>query len=402
MINKISNANVLINSFYEARKNCSWKNSIQQYEANLLKNIRKTQLDLRNKTYRQGEFYNFFLCERGKERYVRSICFYDRVIQRALCDHLNPIVEPYLIHDNGASVKKKGIDFARKRLENHLHKYYRKYGNQGYALVIDFSKFYDNILHKPLMDMYREIIDDEDIINLIAHLVDSFSVDVSNYNMTEKDLFDSLKYAKSNTEKSGEKYIHKSLGIGSQISQISGIYYPSKMDNYCKIVKGIKFYGRYMDDTYIISNSKEELKQLLIEIDKICTNLGIFINHKKTQIFKLDKGFKFLKIQYRLTETGHLVRIPVKNTFVREKRKLKSFKRMLDNGQMTFKDIQEQYKSWRGNLLKYDCHRTLRSVDALFNDLFIKKDIENKVEKPKEKKTLENKKQVQLTIFDFL
>lgn len=141
---------------------------------------------------------------------------------------------------------------------------------------------------------------------------------------------------------------------------------------------------------------------MLIEIDKICTNLGIFINHKKTQIFKLDKGFKFLKIQYRLTETGHLVRIPVKNTFVREKRKLKSFKRMLDNGQMTFRDIQEQYKSWRGNLLKYDCHRTLRSVDALFNDLFIKKDIENKVEKPKEKKTLENKKQVQLTIFDFL
>ena len=172
MINKISNSNVLINSFYEAKKNSSWKNSVQQYEANLLKNIRKTQLELRNKTYKQGEFYNFYLCERGKERYVRSISFYDRVIQRALCDQLNPIVEPYLIYDNGASVKNKGIDFARKRIENHLHKYYRKFGNQGYALVIDFSKFYDNIVHKPLMDMYREIIDDEDIINLISHLVD--------------------------------------------------------------------------------------------------------------------------------------------------------------------------------------------------------------------------------------
>lgn len=66
--------------------------------------------------------------------------------------------------------------------------------------------------------------------------------------------------------------MHKSLGIGSQISQISGIYYPSKMDNYCKIVKGIKFYGRYMDDTYIIGNSKEELKSLLDDIDKICKN----------------------------------------------------------------------------------------------------------------------------------
>lgn len=371
MINKISNANVLMNSFYEAKKGCSWKNSVQQYEANFLKNIRHTQLELREKTYRQQDFYCFYLKERGKDRYVRSISFYDRVVQRALCDLVNPIVEPYLIHDNGASVKKKGIDFARRRIENHLHKYYRKYGNKGYALVIDFSKFYDNILHKPLMDMYREIIDDKDIINLINHLVDSFSVDISNYNITENELFDSLAYAKAETEKTGEKMMHKSLGIGSQISQISGIYYPSKMDNYCKIVKGIKFYGRYMDDTYIIGNSKEELKSLLDDIDKICKKQGIFINHKKTQLFRLDKGFTFLKIKYRLTGTGHLVRIPVKKNFIRERRKLKSFKNLLDKGLIDFHDIEEQYKSWKGNIQKYDCYKSLKNLDKVFNDLFI-------------------------------
>lgn len=377
MINKISNANVLMNSFYEAKKGCSWKNSVQQYEANFLKNIRHTQLELREKTYRQQDFYCFYLKERGKDRYVRSISFYDRVVQRALCDLVNPIVEPYLIHDNGASVKKKGIDFARRRIENHLHKYYRKYGNKGYALVIDFSKFYDNILHKPLMDMYREIIDDKDIINLINHLVDSFSVDISNCNITENELFDSLAYAKAETEKTGEKMMHKSLGIGSQISQISGIYYPSKMDNYCKIVKGIKFYGRYMDDTYIIGNSKEELKSLLDDIDKICKKQGIFINHKKTQLFRLDKGFTFLKIKYRLTDTGHLVRIPVKKNFIRERRKLKSFKNLLDKGLIDFHDIEEQYKSWKGNIQKYDCYKSLKNLDKVFNDLFLNNNSQN-------------------------
>ena len=377
MINKISNANVLMNSFYEAKKGCSWKNSVQQYEANFLKNIRHTQLELREKTYRQQDFYCFYLKERGKDRYVRSISFYDRVVQRALCDLVNPIVEPYLIHDNGASVKKKGIDFARRRIENHLHKYYRKYGNKGYALVIDFSKFYDNILHKPLMDMYREIIDDKDIINLINHLVDSFSVDISNYNITENELFDSLAYAKAETEKTGEKMMHKSLGIGSQISRISGIYYPSKMDNYCKIVKGIKFYGRYMDDTYIIGNSKEELKSLLDDIDKICKKQGIFINHKKTQLFRLDKGFTFLKIKYRLTDTGHLVRIPVKKNFIRERRKLKSFKNLLDKGLIDFHDIEEQYKSWKGNIQKYDCYKSLKNLDKVFNDLFLNNNSQN-------------------------
>lgn len=218
--------------------------------------------------------------------------------------------------------------------------------------------------------MYKEIIDDDDILKLIEHLVDSFSIDVSNYNMEESDLLDTLVYAKSNTLKTGEKYINKSLGIGSQISQISGIYYVHKMDNYCKIVKGMKYYGRYMDDTYIISNSKEELKQLLEDIIKICDKLGIFINRKKTQIFRLDKGFTFLKIRYRLTETGHLVRIPVKSGFVRERRKLKSFKKMLDDGKMTYREIEEQYKSWKGNIKRYDCHKALMNMDKLFAELF--------------------------------
>lgn len=377
MLNRISNANVLMDSFYKSRKNSIWKNSVQLYEANLLKNIRRTQVELREKTYKQSPFDCFYLNERGKERYVRSISFYDRVVQRALCDQLTPIVEPYLIYDNGASVKNKGIDFARKRIENHLHRYYRKYGSIGYALTIDFSKFYDNILHKPLMDMYNEIIDDEDILKLISHLVDSFSIDVSDYNIKENELFDSLTYAKSNSAKTKERYINKSLGIGSQISQISGIYYVHEMDNYCKIVKGMKFYGRYMDDTYIISNDKEQLKSLLEDIDKICNKLGIFLNRKKTQIHRIDKGFTFLKIKYRLTETGHVVRIPVKSGFVRERRKLKSFKKLLENGQMTFKDIEEQYKSWRGNIKKYDCYNSLKNMDKLFKDLFIDNNSQN-------------------------
>lgn len=44
---------------------------------------------------------------------------------------------------------------------------------------------------------------------------------------------------------------------------------------------------------------------------------------------------------------------------------------MLDNNEMTFNEIEEQYKSWRGNIAKYDCHRTLLNMDKLFNDLFL-------------------------------
>lgn len=50
---------------------------------------------------------------------------------------------------------------------------------------------------------------------------------------------------------------------------------------------------------------------------------------------------------------------------------------MLENGQMTFKDIEEQYKSWRGNIKKYDCYNSLKNMDKLFKDLFIDNNSQN-------------------------
>ena len=63
----------------------------------------------------------------------------------------------YLIYDNSASIKGKGIDFARKRLLVHLRKYYHQHGsNDGYILLIDFSKYYDNIQHEKLIEQFEK------------------------------------------------------------------------------------------------------------------------------------------------------------------------------------------------------------------------------------------------------
>lgn len=55
---------------------------------------------------------------------------------------------------------------------------------------------------------------------------------------------------------------------------------------------------------------------------------------------------------------------------LRERRKLKSFKKMLDDGKMTYREIEEQYKSWKGNIKRYDCHKALMNMDKLFVELF--------------------------------
>lgn len=380
----IYDANALLNAFRESKKGTSWKESVQRYEMNLLRNINQTQKEIANGTYEQKDFYEFPLNERGKTRHIKSMHISDRVVQRSVCDNLLiPELERYLIYDNGASMKGRGIHFARKRLTTHLHKYFRKNGsNEGYILLIDFTKFFDNICHEPLVKEMRAKLGDGEAMKFVEKLIDTFKIDVSY--MTDEEyaeclntIYNALEYAEIDKAKlTGEKYMKKSVGIESQISQISGVFYPTRIDTYCKVVKSLKYYGRYMDDIYIIHKDKEYLKELLTQIQGMCDELGLFINPKKTQIIKLSKGFTFLKIKYILTDTGKVVERISRDGITRMRRKLKKLRKKLDAGEVTFEDVRCAYASWRGDKKHYDSYTTLKNMDKLFNELFIEPFIE--------------------------
>ena len=139
LFDRLTDLDNLYNSFMNCKKGVDWKESVQRYESNLLQNINTLRKALLDGTYRQKAFYEFDINERGKPRHIKSMHISDRVLQRALCDYvLNPVLFKNLIYDNGASVKGKGIEFSRKRLKVHLQRYYRKHGNKGWVLKIDF------------------------------------------------------------------------------------------------------------------------------------------------------------------------------------------------------------------------------------------------------------------------
>ena len=143
---KVSDLNNLYKAYLKSKKGSTWKPQIQMYEMDYLTKLVATSNELESHTYYARKGSSFTIHERGKQRNIRSNPFSDRVVRRCLCDDfLIPTLRRYLIHDNGASLTGKGISFTRRRFEQHLHEYYRKYGNEGYILLIDFSKYYDNI-----------------------------------------------------------------------------------------------------------------------------------------------------------------------------------------------------------------------------------------------------------------
>lgn len=374
----MTDANYLIESFNNSKKGCTWKNSIQEYEINLLENIYELQNKINKGDYSQRPFNEFIHSDRGKTRLIKAVNIKDRVALRNLCDNiLVPQVEKYYIYDNGASVKNKGIGFTRKRVNVHLTKYFKKYGKEGYVLLIDFSKFFDNINHQKLIECFKKIIKDKETIDFISAAIEAFKIDVSymtdeEYQNCYKAVFNSVEYNKRpKKERVQEKFMYKSLGIGSQISQIAGLLYPTVIDNYCKIVKGLKFYDRYMDDILVIHPDKQFLQQLLLELQEICNQYGLFINQHKTQIIKLSKGFTFLKIQYYITDTGKIIRKPCKKNNVRTRRKIKKFRKLLGiKKNFNFKDIQISFNSWFGSLKHFNCYKTKMNILKIYKILF--------------------------------
>ena len=376
----VSDANNLYKAYKASVKNSEWKETSQRFRLNFLSYIFKIQEAILNRTLKNGPVQEFSLNERGKTRPISSIPIEDRIVRHVLCDDiLLPEVKKHIIYDNCASIKGRGMSMQRKRFEIHLKKYYRLYGNEGYILFGDFSKFYDNVIHKIAKDELLKLFDGDEFIEWLLDVIfDGFKVDVSYMDDDEYDnclnsLFNKLEYRKIPDElKTGQKYMEKSVNIGDQLSQVIGIYYPYPIDNYVKYVRGEKFYGRYMDDWYIMSPNKDILIDILSNIREIAAGLGIHINEKKTRIVKISSTYKFLQIKYSLTKDGKVIKRMNPKRVTALRRKLKKLAVKVRNGDIEYEWVENMFKSWMGGFYKLLSKQQRTNLLTLYEELFDK------------------------------
>lgn len=330
----------LYHSYKMCRRNVAWKASVQKYMTQAPLNVLQTYTRLMNGKFKTTGFFEFDIMERGKKRHIRSVTISERVVQRCLCDYaLVPVLCRTFVYDNGASMKNKGYTFASKRLTQHLHEHYRKHGQDGYILLFDFSKFFDRVSHKLVKGILHKEFTDERILALTEHFIDAFG--------------------------------SIGMGLGSQISQILALASANRLDHYIKEVCGIRGYGRYMDDGYLIHPDKAYLQKCLEGIKAICDELEITLNTKKTQIVKLSHGFTYLKIRYYLLPSGKVVKKIYRRSVTKMRHKLKAFQQKVADGIMTYKDVYQSWQSWRAYAANFNAYRTIQRMGDLYNQLFI-------------------------------
>lgn len=316
------------NLYNAALKCCNgvrWKTSVINYERNLVENVAVLVDTLRKEKYKLKRTHTFNLrTGRGKIRNITALNIADRPVQRCLCDQwLDENITKRLIYNSGACLKGKGFDFSLNMVKKDLRSYATNHKNEGYVLTIDFSNFFGSIDQDLLCERIDTLPGDKELKALYKYLIHSYG--------------------------KGE-----GVNLGSQISHISALFFLNPLDHYIKERLHVKYYGRYMDDCYLISDDKNFLKDCLLKITEFCERMKLNINPKKTIIRKV-KNFMYLNRHWYISSTG-VVRCKLsKSTLTRLRRVYRYLTKNKPDAVEPFLSSVKSLEKQSKGVLKYVC-----------------------------------------------
>ena len=318
-------------AYRKAKCGKGFKKSAAKFNIMALDGIVSLIEQLKNKTYKISPYHEFKVYE-PKERVIQTTSFKDKVVQHCLCDNvLLPKLQKIFVYDNCAGQKGKGTLFGLDRLSEQMKQFYSLYGFEGYILKCDISKFFYNISHVQLKDIVEYWFGyDKDICWLCNLFIDS-------------------------TEGKG-------IPLGNQINQGLALLYLDGMDKLIKCELGIEFYGRYMDDFYLIHPSKEYLKWCLEVITEYLGTLELTLNGK-TQIFPFKNGVGYLGFHTYITTKGKPIRrLKNQNKRNAQKKYIKMAK-LVEKGVLLEEQFNDSYRAWKNHISHGNCYKLAKSMD---------------------------------------
>lgn len=283
---------VLYKAYLEARKGKRSKSKTIEYEAQALacteklsrklavRDVRQPGGDIRQQICYVPSKFEVFAVYEPKRRMVHAPAFVDKVVLHALVDNiLYDALTKSFIRDSHASQTGKGTDDGLMRLKTHMVDYYRRegHGADGWVLKGDVRHFFASIDHRKLKRKLKAVLDKRGVDPRVYELLCIY-IDV----------------------------MEDGLPLGYQTSQLFALMFLDEFDHIIKEKYRIKYYGRYMDDFYIICSDKKKLQCILRDVRALMDSYGLELN-QKTAIFPLRNGIDFLGFHSYLTDTGAVI-----------------------------------------------------------------------------------------------
>lgn len=159
------------------------------------------------------------------------------------------------------------------------------------------------------------------------------------------------------------------LPLGNQVAQVYALLMLNGLDRFITGELGIKLYGRYMDDFYLIHQDKGYLTWSLDCIKEFVASLGLSLNGK-TQILPFKNGILFTGFHHYITNDGKYIRKLTGSNKRKIRKRVRTWVKLVKSGRMTEKKFYEKYNSWKNHALHGNCVKLCYSMDLYVKKLF--------------------------------
>ena len=261
----------------------------------------------------------------------------DRVIQQAIAQMLTPIYEPLFTEGSFGYRPGRSAQDAIYRI--------RGYADEGYewAVLLDLSKYFDTLNHEKLLNLLRQEVKDERVIQLIK------------------------RFLKSGVMENGV-VIETTEGSpqGGPLSPLLANIYLNEFDHEYER-RGVPVI-RYADDIVLLCKSERAAGRLLeSSIRYLEGKLKLKVNREKSHIAKVNatKKFKFLGFAFGKGKDGIFIRVHQKS-LMKAKDKLRTLTKR--NRGINVRQVMAEVKRYMQGWLNYygmaDMKKTLKEWDA--------------------------------------
>lgn len=361
-------------AFDDARRHKGKKPYVVAFSRHLDENLRRLADDLWTRQY-VAQPSTCFMVTDPKCREVFAAQFRDRIVHHLYFNYVHEMLERTFIADSYSCIRGRGTHYGIQRLEKHIRQESREWTQRCFVLKLDIRGYFTHIDRKVLLDIterrlremfshrlgmgdvrrWREVVDMDFVLYLTREIV---LLDPTLFCRMRGswDDWSVLPHDKS-LFYSGEG---RGLPIGNLTSQLFSNVYLSGYDDYMKRVLHCRHYGRYVDDSYVVSRDREFLLWVKDRAaEYLGTNLHLSLHEGKTGIVEAHRGVLFLGAYLK----PH--RQYVSNeTLLRMKRKLCVLGKRLERGEVSPRKAEDSINSFLGVLGHYSCWHIRRALFA--------------------------------------
>lgn len=286
----------LYQAYFDARKNKRATINALDFELDFEHNLEKLYKDILLGMYEISPSI-CFIVEKPVKREVFAATFRDRIVHHYVINQLLQVFENQFIHDTYSCVPGKGNLFGIKRLRHFIRSCSDNYRRDAHILKLDIQGFFMSIDKQLLFKKLYKLIDrkydgwDKRILIMLTEQI--VMNDPTSNCVVKGSTKDWTRLPPSKSLFTAAKSF--GMPIGNLTSQFFANFYLSKFDRFMKESLKLRYYGRYVDDFFVVHEDKKYLKDIVPLIkDFLKEKLHLTLHPKKVYLQSCCKGVLFI------------------------------------------------------------------------------------------------------------